>query len=98
MYVSNQQRSIHIPQHYANACIIKDFFYTQEDYKNVMRFFSGEIKRAKVQLELNLIIAVKDSKKCFHKYISNKRRVKENFHHLLNTGEIVTKISKRLRY
>lgn len=61
-------------------------FSSQEDYKKVMRFCRGEITRAKAQLVLNLIIAVKDSKKCFHKHISNKRRVKENFHYLLNTG------------
>ena len=35
---------------------------------------------------------VKDNKKCFYKYISNKRRAKENLHPLLVVGgNIVTK-------
>lgn len=36
--------------------------------------------------------AKKDSKKCFYKYISNKRRGKDNLHPLLHMGRnIVTK-------
>lgn len=35
---------------------------TQEDYKNVMRLCSKKIRRAKVQLDLNLATAVKDQK------------------------------------
>jgi len=30
--------------------------------------------------------AIKDNKKCFYKYISNKSRVKENLHPLLDAG------------
>lgn len=29
-------------------------------------------------MELNLTTAIKDNKKCLYKYVSNKRRVKEN--------------------
>lgn len=37
-------------------------------------------------LELNVATAVKDNKKCFYKYVSNKRRAKENLHPLLDVG------------
>ncbi|KAK4825741.1 hypothetical protein QYF61_002180 [Mycteria americana] len=64
---------------------------TQEDYKDV-RLCREKIRRAKTQLELNLATAVKDNKKYFYKYISNKRRTKENLHPLLDAGgNIVTK-------
>ncbi|KAK4824994.1 hypothetical protein QYF61_022520 [Mycteria americana] len=53
---------------------------TQEDYRDVMRLCREKIRRAKAQLELNLATAVKDNKKCFYKYISNRRRAKENLH------------------
>ncbi|KAK4827130.1 LOW QUALITY PROTEIN: hypothetical protein QYF61_014524 [Mycteria americana] len=57
---------------------------TQEDYKDVGQSPSG--------LELNLATAVKDNKKYFDKYISNKRKAKENLHPLLDVGgNIVTK-------
>ncbi|KAK4818760.1 hypothetical protein QYF61_018932 [Mycteria americana] len=65
---------------------------TQEDYKDVMRLCREKIRGAKAQLELNLATAVKDNRKCFCKYISNKRRAKENLHPLLDAGgNIVTK-------
>ncbi|KAK4828306.1 hypothetical protein QYF61_025318 [Mycteria americana] len=51
---------------------------TQEDYNDVMRLCREKIRRAKAQLEINLATAVKDNKKCFYKYISNKRRAKDN--------------------
>ncbi|KAK4828655.1 hypothetical protein QYF61_000303 [Mycteria americana] len=65
---------------------------TQEDYKDVVRLCREKIRRAKAQLELNLATAINDNKKCFYKYISNKRRAKENLHPLLDAGgNIVTK-------
>ncbi|KAK4828285.1 LOW QUALITY PROTEIN: hypothetical protein QYF61_024950 [Mycteria americana] len=57
---------------------------TQEDYKDVVRLCREKIRRAKAQLELNL--AAVAIKKCFYKYISNKRRTKENLHPLLDAG------------
>ena len=51
-----------------------------------------KIRRAKDQLELNLATAIKDNKKCFYKYVSNKRRAKENLHPFLDVGgNMVTK-------
>jgi len=62
------------------------------DYKDVMRFYREKIRRAKAQLDLNLATAIKDSKKCFYTYISNKRRAKDNLHPLFDAeGNIVTK-------
>lgn len=49
-----------------------------------------KMRKAKAQQELNLVTAVKD-KKCFYKYINSRKRVKENFHPLLETV-------KRLKY
>jgi len=45
-----------------------------------------KVRRAKAQLELSLAAAIKDIKKCFCKYISNKKREKENLHPLLDAG------------
>ncbi|GAB0180778.1 hypothetical protein GRJ2_000543100 [Grus japonensis] len=59
---------------------------TQEDYKDVLRLCREKIRKTKAQLELNLATAIKENKKCFYKYISNKRRAKENLHPLLDVG------------
>ncbi|KAK4825595.1 hypothetical protein QYF61_000684 [Mycteria americana] len=59
---------------------------TQEDYKGVARLCREKIRRAKAQLELNLATAVKDNKKYLFKYISSKRRAKENLQPLLDRG------------
>ncbi|KAK4825649.1 hypothetical protein QYF61_001434 [Mycteria americana] len=59
---------------------------TQEDYKGVARLCREKIRRAKAELELNLAAAVKDNKKHFFKYISSKRRAKENLQPLTDRG------------
>ncbi|KAK4820600.1 hypothetical protein QYF61_001906 [Mycteria americana] len=59
---------------------------TQEDYKGVARLCREKIRRAKAELELNLATAIKDKKKHFFKYISSKRRAKENLQPLLDRG------------
>ena len=57
----------------------------------MVRLCREKIRRAKAQLVLNLPTAVKDNKKNFYKYISNKRRAKETLHPLLRArGNIVT--------
>lgn len=46
----------------------------------------------KAQRVFNMPTAMKDSKKCFYKYINNKMRGKDNLHPLLHMGRnIVTK-------
>ncbi|KAK4832087.1 hypothetical protein QYF61_020702 [Mycteria americana] len=59
---------------------------TQEDYKGVARLCREKIRRAKAELELNLAAAVKDNEKHFFKYISSKRRAKENLQPLVDGG------------
>ncbi|KAK4823010.1 hypothetical protein QYF61_024812 [Mycteria americana] len=69
---------------------------TQEDCKGVARLCREKIRRAKAELELNLAAAVKDNKKYFFKYISSKRRAKENLQPLVDGGgNTVTKDEER---
>ncbi|KAK4810488.1 hypothetical protein QYF61_004268 [Mycteria americana] len=60
---------------------------TQEDYKGVARLCREKTRRAKAELELSLAAAIKDNKKHFFKYISSKRRAKENLQPLVDGGE-----------
>ncbi|KAK4815212.1 hypothetical protein QYF61_022490 [Mycteria americana] len=59
---------------------------TQEDYKGVARLCRERIRRAKAELELSLATAIKDNKKHFFKYISSKRRGKENLQPRVDGG------------
>ncbi|KAK4819670.1 hypothetical protein QYF61_009779, partial [Mycteria americana] len=59
---------------------------TQEDYKGVARLCREKTRRAKAELELGLAAAIKDNKKHFFKYISSKRRGKENLQPLVDGG------------
>ncbi|KAK4831824.1 hypothetical protein QYF61_019347 [Mycteria americana] len=59
---------------------------SQEDYKGVARLCREKIRRAKAELELSLAAAVKDNKNHFFKYISSKRRAKENLQPLVDVG------------
>ena len=56
------------------------------DYKDAARLCRVEIRRSKAQLEINLVSAVKDNKKCFYKYVNSKRKTRESLHPLLDTG------------
>jgi len=65
---------------------------TQEEYRVLVRSCREEIRKVKAQLELRLATVVRDNKKCFYKYIINKKRAKENLHPLLNArGNIANK-------
>ncbi|GAB0204509.1 mitochondrial enolase superfamily member 1 [Grus japonensis] len=65
---------------------------THEEYKDLVRSCRDKIRKAKAQLEFNLATVVRDNKKCFYKYINNKRRAKENLHPLLDAeGNMATK-------
>ncbi|KAF1528233.1 hypothetical protein FQV19_0007123, partial [Eudyptula minor] len=64
---------------------------TQEEYRDLVRSCREEMGKAKAQLERNLAAVVRDNKKCFYKYINDKKRAKENLHPLLDVGgNIVT--------
>ncbi|KAK4809857.1 hypothetical protein QYF61_021317 [Mycteria americana] len=68
----------------------------QEDYKGVARLCRENIRRAKAELELNLAAAVKANKNHFFKYISSKRRAKENLQPLVDRGgNTVTKAEEK---
>ncbi|RMC15560.1 hypothetical protein DUI87_07760 [Hirundo rustica rustica] len=55
----------------------------KEDYMDALRLYREKIRSNRDQLELNMAIAIEDNKKCFHKYVSNKRRAKkENYNPL----------------
>jgi len=65
---------------------------TQEEYRDLVRSCREEIIKAKAQLEHRLATVVRDNKKCFYKYISNKKGAKENLYLLLGAGgNIATK-------
>ena len=63
---------------------------------NVVRTCRDVTRKAKVHLELNLARDVKDNKKGFFKYISRKRKTRENVGLLLNeVGALVTKDTEK---
>jgi len=65
---------------------------TQKGDRSLIRSCREEIRKAKAQLELKLATVVRDSKKCFYKYINSKKRAKENLHPLLDArGNIANK-------
>ena len=49
----------------------------QEGYRYLVRSCREKTRKAKAQLELNLTTVVRENKKCFYKYINNKKRAKE---------------------
>ncbi len=53
---------------------------TRRDYREFAKVCREEAWKAKAEPELRLAIAVKENKKFFYKYISGKRRTKENFY------------------
>jgi len=58
---------------------------TQEKYRGLIRSCREEIRKAKAQLEM--AIFVRDNKKCFYKYINNKKKTMESLHPLLDVRE-----------
>jgi len=55
------------------------------------------MREAKAQLELRLATVVRDNKKCFYKYINNKKRAKESLHPLLDVrGDIAKKDEEKV--
>jgi len=57
---------------------------TWEEYRNVVRACRNARRKAKVHLQLNLARDVKDNEKGFFKYISSKRKTRENVGPLLD--------------
>jgi len=70
---------------------------TWEEYRNVVRAGRDETRKAKVHLELNLARDVQDNKKSFFKYISSKRKTRDNVWSLLNeTGALLTEDAEKV--
>ena len=51
---------------------------SREVYRDVTRLCRDEVRRAKVQLELNLVKNAKNNRKGFYSYVNQKRKVKES--------------------
>ncbi|GAB0206425.1 mitochondrial enolase superfamily member 1 [Grus japonensis] len=62
-----------------------------EEYRETVRAARDQVRKAKALIELNLARDVKDNKKSFYRYVSDKRRTRENVGPLRNeTGDLVT--------
>ncbi|GAB0204934.1 mitochondrial enolase superfamily member 1 [Grus japonensis] len=62
-----------------------------EEYRETVRAARDQARKAKALIEINLARDVKDKKKSFYRYVSDKRRTRENVGPLRNeTGDLVT--------
>ena len=61
---------------------------TWEEYRNVVRACRDVTRKAKAHLELYLAKEIKDNRKGFLKYVSSKRKTRENVGPLLNEGGV----------
>ncbi|GAB0179086.1 mitochondrial enolase superfamily member 1 [Grus japonensis] len=62
-----------------------------EEYREIVRAARDQVRKAKVLIELNLARDVKDNKKSFYRYISDKRKTGENVGLLQKeTGDLIT--------
>ncbi|GAB0182292.1 mitochondrial enolase superfamily member 1 [Grus japonensis] len=62
-----------------------------EEYRETVRAAREQVRKAKALIEISLARDVKDNKKSFYRYISEKRRTRENVGPLWNeTGDLVT--------
>ncbi|KAK4818026.1 hypothetical protein QYF61_004150 [Mycteria americana] len=64
---------------------------TWEEYRDTAQMCRDGVRKAKVQLELNLARDAKNNKKGFYRYINQKRKVKESLPPLMNkNGDLVS--------
>ncbi|GAB0204964.1 hypothetical protein GRJ2_002962000 [Grus japonensis] len=64
---------------------------TWEEYRETVRAARDQVRKVKALIELNLARDVKDNKKSFYRYVSDKRRTRENVSPLQKeTGDLVT--------
>ncbi|GAB0205305.1 mitochondrial enolase superfamily member 1 [Grus japonensis] len=62
-----------------------------EEYRETVRAARDQVRKAKALIEISLARDVKDNKKSFYRYVSEKRRTRENVGPLRNEmGELVT--------
>ncbi|GAB0189098.1 mitochondrial enolase superfamily member 1 [Grus japonensis] len=62
-----------------------------EEYRETVRAARDQARKAKALMEISLARDVKDNKKSFYRYVSDKRKARENVGPLQNeTGDLVT--------
>ncbi|GAB0204977.1 mitochondrial enolase superfamily member 1 [Grus japonensis] len=62
-----------------------------EEYRETVQAARDQVRKAKALIELNLARDVKGNKKSFYRYVSDKRKMRENVGPLWNeTGDLVT--------
>ncbi|KAM6103455.1 uncharacterized protein LJ206_014212 [Theristicus caerulescens] len=62
-----------------------------EEYRDTAQLYKDGMRKAKAQLELNLVRDAKNNKKGFYRYINQKRKVKESIPPLMSkTGKLIT--------
>ncbi|GAB0205919.1 hypothetical protein GRJ2_003057500 [Grus japonensis] len=62
-----------------------------EEYRETVRAAREQVRKAKALIEISLARDVKDNKKSFYRYVSDKRRTRENVGPLQNeTGDLVS--------
>ncbi|KFV03790.1 hypothetical protein N340_13356, partial [Tauraco erythrolophus] len=62
-----------------------------EEYRAIVRATRDQVRRAKGLIELNLARDIKSNKKNFHRYVSDKKRSRENIGPLQKeTGDLAT--------
>ncbi|KAK4821658.1 LOW QUALITY PROTEIN: hypothetical protein QYF61_026756 [Mycteria americana] len=63
----------------------------QEEYRDDVQLCRDGVRKAEEQLELNLARGIKNNKKGFYRYVSQKRKVKESIPSLMSkTGKLVS--------
>ncbi|PKU47396.1 hypothetical protein llap_2298 [Limosa lapponica baueri] len=65
-----------------------------EEYRDIAWLCRDGVRKAKVQLELNLARDTKNNEKGFYRYVSEKRKVKESIPPLMNTTGKLVKMDK----
>ena len=63
-----------------------------EENRNVVRACRSAMRKATAHLEFNLADEVKDNKKVFFKYVSSKRKARENMGPRL--GEVILEVKE----
>ncbi|GAB0185845.1 mitochondrial enolase superfamily member 1 [Grus japonensis] len=67
-----------------------------EEYRETLRAAREQVRKAKTLIEISLARDVKDNKKTFYRYVSDKRRTRENVGPLRNEmGELVTQDTEK---
>ncbi|GAB0204905.1 mitochondrial enolase superfamily member 1 [Grus japonensis] len=62
-----------------------------KEYREIVQAARDQVRKAKVLIEINLARDIKGNKKSFYRYVSNKRKTRENVGPLQNeTEDLVT--------